>query len=83
MNTHELRTTRKDIRNTAFYKEAQAFYTAICQPGTGQISDVAEVHAAADGKEAVFAGSIVDELHGSAPTRICRIDLDADGRDGR
>lgn len=75
MNTHELRLARKDIRNTASYEEAHAFYAAIRQPGTGQISDAAEVHASADGREVVFTGSIVNELHGSPPTRICHIDL--------
>jgi WD40-like Beta Propeller Repeat len=75
MNARELRASRKDLRNTASYKEAHDFYTAIRQPGTGQISDLAEVHASADGKEAVFAGFIVDELDGSVPTRICHIDL--------
>ena len=75
MNTQEWPPARQDIRNTDSYQEAQSFYTAIFRPGTGQISDAAEVHVSADGKEAVFAGSLVEELCGSAPTRICHIDL--------
>jgi dipeptidyl aminopeptidase/acylaminoacyl peptidase len=75
MSARELQASRQDLRNTASYQEALEFYTAIRQPGTGQISDLAEVHASADGKVAVFAGYIVDELNGSAPTRICHIDL--------
>jgi dipeptidyl aminopeptidase/acylaminoacyl peptidase len=77
MSARELRASRQDLRNTASYQEAHDFYAAIRRPGTGQISDLVDVHASADGKEAVFAGFIVDDLDGSTPTRICHIDLDS------
>jgi dipeptidyl aminopeptidase/acylaminoacyl peptidase len=66
---------QKDIRATTLFREAEALYTAIRRPGTGQISDAAELHVSADGKRAVFAGTIVDKLQGSLPTRICDVEL--------
>lgn len=68
-------TLRKDARETALYREAEALYTALRQPGTGQISDAAEVHVAPDGRYVVFAGTLLDALEGAAPTRICLTDL--------
>jgi dipeptidyl aminopeptidase/acylaminoacyl peptidase len=65
----------KDIRESPLYKEAETLCSKLRQPGTGQISDAAEVHAAIDGKSAVFAGTIMDMLEGVPPTRICRVDL--------
>lgn len=66
---------KKDIRNTALYQEAESLVQTLRQPGTGQISDVAEVHLSPDGQRAVFAGTIVDTLEGTPPTRVCHIDL--------
>src|SRR5690606_29254085 len=66
---------QQDIRETAFYKEAVALYEAIGRPGSGLIVDAAEVHAAPNGGSVVFAGTMVGELKGSPPTRICHIDL--------
>ena len=43
-----------DIRDTALYQEAEDFYTAVRRPGTGQISDAAEVQPCADRQHAVF-----------------------------
>lgn len=68
---------QKDIRETELYREAEDLYRRLRQPGTGQISDAAEVHVSPDGEAAVFAGTIVDELDGSPPSRICRIDLES------
>jgi dipeptidyl aminopeptidase/acylaminoacyl peptidase len=64
-----------DLRNTALYREAEAIYEWLRQPGTGQISDAREVHASPDGKHAVFAGTLVSALAGGFSTRICRVDL--------
>ncbi len=66
----------KDIRDSALYQEALSLYRGLRQPGTGQISDAAEVSAAPDGRHAVFAGTLVDKLEGSLPTRVCRTNLD-------
>jgi len=64
-----------DIRTTALYKEADALYRTMRRPGTGQISDAAELSVSPDGECAVFAGTIVDELKGVLPTRICSVNL--------
>ena len=66
---------QRDIRSTELYDEAEEIYRRFRQPGTGQINDVTEVHAAPDGKHVVFAGTITDELDGTSLTRICRTNL--------
>lgn len=66
---------QRDIRNTALYQEAESILQVIRQPGTGQISDAAEIHASTDGRFAVFAGTLVDTLEGMPSTNICRVDL--------
>lgn len=71
---HEVSSSR-DLRNTDLYKEAEELYTHFHRPGTGQISDIAEIHASPDGKHAAFAGTLMDALDGKPPSRICRIDL--------
>jgi dipeptidyl aminopeptidase/acylaminoacyl peptidase len=65
----------KDIRETALYREAEALYKTLRQPGTGQISDAIEANVSADGKHAVFAGTVIDKLEGAPPTRICQVNL--------
>ncbi len=65
---------QRDIRKTEPYQEAEGVCRDTRQPGTGQISDAVEINAA-NGKRAVFAGTIVDKLEGIPPTRICEIDL--------
>jgi dipeptidyl aminopeptidase/acylaminoacyl peptidase len=64
---------QRDIRETGFYREAAALYQALRQPGTGLISDAMEV--SSNGSQVVFAGTIVEALHGAPPTRICLMDL--------
>jgi dipeptidyl aminopeptidase/acylaminoacyl peptidase len=66
---------QKDIRATGLYREAEALYKTLRQPGTGQISDAAEVHVSPDGQHAVFAGALMDTLEGAPATRICQVDL--------
>lgn len=65
----------RDIRQTPAYGEAEAFYRAVHQPSTGQISDAAEICVAPDGGHAVFAGIFLDKLEGAPQPRICQIDL--------
>lgn len=66
---------QRDIRSCELYEEAKEIYRLFRRPGSGQINDVAEVHAAPDGQHAVFAGTLTDELEGASPTRICRTNL--------
>ena len=64
-----------DIRASDLYREINTVNEALRQPGTGQISDAAEVHVSPDGTQAVFAGVIMDKLEGTPPTRIAVTDL--------
>src|SRR4051794_28222330 len=64
-----------DIRQTALYREAEELFRTWHQPGTGQISDAAEVNASPQGDRAVFTGTIIDRLEGASSTRICDVAL--------
>src|ERR1700722_17917151 len=63
------------MRDTDLYREAELRYQGLRQPGTGQISDAAELCVAPDGMRAVFAGTITDRLEGTSPTRVCITNL--------
>jgi dipeptidyl aminopeptidase/acylaminoacyl peptidase len=65
----------RDIRATTLYRESEAFYAGVRKPGTGQISDAAEVNVSPAEASCVFTGTIVDVLEGAPPTRICRTEL--------
>src|SRR6266853_3661545 len=66
---------QRDIRETDLYREAEAIHNTVRQPGTGQLSDAAEIHVSPNGEHAVFAGVIIDKLKGSPPARICLTDM--------
>jgi dipeptidyl aminopeptidase/acylaminoacyl peptidase len=75
MATIEQRTLERDPRETPLYREAEALFRAIRQPGTGQISDAADIDVSSDGQRAVFVGTLMDQLEGAQPTRVCHVDL--------
>jgi dipeptidyl aminopeptidase/acylaminoacyl peptidase len=62
-----------DLRETPLFRESEALYEAIRRPQSGLISDAAEI--SAHGSRAVFAGTLVETVHGTPPTRICETDL--------
>lgn len=66
---------RRDIRDTTLYQEAEALNGLVRRPGTGQISDVTDLHVAPDGRSAVFTAAIVDKLEGTPLRRIAQMDL--------
>ena len=66
---------QSDIRETALYREIEALCRIFRRPGSGQISDAAEVNVSPDGKHAVFAGALMDKLEGAPPTRIALTEL--------
>ena len=66
---------QRDVRESTLYREAEQFYEAVCRPGTGQLSDAADVHVSPDGTRAVFAGNIFESLAGAPQSRMCLIDL--------
>jgi dipeptidyl aminopeptidase/acylaminoacyl peptidase len=64
-----------DIRRTALYQEVEASFRSLRQPGTGLISDAADLNVAPTGDRAVFTGTLMDSLEATPPTRICQVDL--------
>jgi dipeptidyl aminopeptidase/acylaminoacyl peptidase len=64
-----------DLRSADLYRELEALGTSIGQPGTGQLSDAADINASPDGRHAVFAGTMLDALEGAPTTRICLTEL--------
>jgi hypothetical protein len=66
---------KRDIRESPLYREAEALYEILRRPGTGQISDAAEIHASRDGAQAAFTATLVARLEGALPTRIAVVNL--------
>lgn len=66
---------KKDIRDTVTYREAQALYEKLRQPGSGPITDATEISGSPDGRHAVFAGVLIGQPQDTHPTRICQVDL--------
>jgi dipeptidyl aminopeptidase/acylaminoacyl peptidase len=67
----------RDLRGSVLYREAESLAALVWQPGSGQIRDAAELHAAPDGARAVFTGSFFDRLEGQPTARICEVDLES------
>jgi dipeptidyl aminopeptidase/acylaminoacyl peptidase len=65
----------RDIRDTHLFRDASRLYETFYRPGTGQVCDAAEVNVAPDGVEAAFSATLVVDLVGASPTRICSVDL--------
>jgi len=65
----------RDIRHTAAYREAFEFYAATRSPGTDQVTDGRELHAAPDGRSLVFTGTVFQTLEAAPANRIFRLDL--------
>jgi Tol biopolymer transport system component len=66
---------QRDIRDTPAYREAAKIYEVLRQPGRGLISDATEV--STHGVQAIYAGTRVDDLNESAPTRIYSTHLES------
>jgi hypothetical protein len=65
----------RDIEATHLYCDMRELFDVVRRPGTGQISDAAEVTVSTDGRWTVFAGTLFDKCEGAPPTRICMTDL--------
>jgi dipeptidyl aminopeptidase/acylaminoacyl peptidase len=70
-----MKAMQRDIRQSSLYREAEAIHLAFRRPGTGQLSDAAEVNVSPDGRSVVFSGTLLDRLEGVPSTRICMTDL--------
>ena len=64
---------QRDLRRTALYQEVESLILTLRQPGAGLVSDAAEV--STNGRQAAYAGTLVEALEGTPPTRICLADL--------
>jgi len=73
MTSRLLGPIQRDIRATPLYQEAQALFRTLRRPGGGEISDAAEI--STNGRQAVFAGTLVNALEGTPTTRICLTEL--------
>lgn len=67
---------QRDIREASTYRDVEALHVRFRQPQSGRISDAAEP--TSNGALTLFAGTIVEELAGSLPLRLCCTDH-ADG----
>jgi len=63
---------QRDIRDTALYRETESLYRAFRRPGSGLISDAAEI--SAHGNRAVFTATLIDSAN-EAASRICLTEL--------
>ena len=68
---------QKDIRSSELYQEALTLFETVHRPGSGQVSDGAELSASPDGKHAVFSGTMFEGPEGATTTRICHADLES------
>jgi len=66
---------KNDARHSSLFEKAESLMRALRKPGTGQLSDAAEVSFAPDGSRIAFSGCLLDRLEGGFPTRICTTDV--------
>lgn len=63
------------MRETPQFRTATAFYEALLEPGSGLISDAADVAVSPDGATAVFTASVQPDLASPPDTHIAAVDL--------
>jgi dipeptidyl aminopeptidase/acylaminoacyl peptidase len=64
---------KRDIRETAVFRDAESLYQILRRPGSGLISDASEI--SGNGHRAVFSGTMVDTLTSAPLTRLFMADL--------
>ena len=64
---------QQDIRGTQEFQAAEALYRKLLAPGTGLISDAAEL--TSNGQQVAFTGTAAESLEGVPATRICITDI--------
>lgn len=67
----------RDLRQQPLYKEVEAYFTALYQPGTDWVSDGCEATVSPDGRRAAFTGTVFQNLRSAPVTRVCLVDLDS------
>lgn len=66
--------TRRDIRSTPVYREVERFYESLYAPGTGTVTDAAELSASADGRYLSFTGTLYTGTDTPPVTRVVSLD---------
>jgi dipeptidyl aminopeptidase/acylaminoacyl peptidase len=57
---------RRDLRETALYKEIETAHRRVAEPGFGRVTSASDVRASPDGARVAFRGSRLDKLEGQA-----------------
>lgn len=70
-------TPLRDLRSTALYRQVEQFYATLHAPGTGQVTDAADLAVSPDGRRASFTGTVFDSLAAAPSTRVTTVDLDS------
>jgi dipeptidyl aminopeptidase/acylaminoacyl peptidase len=64
---------QRDLRETSSFASAENLFRRALSPGTGAISDAADVNYSPDGSSILFTGTIKETLEDTQPSRICRL----------
>ena len=65
----------RDLRDTPLYKEVEAYFAAIYEPGANWVSEGGTVTVSPDGRRAAFTGTVFHDLQSAPVTRVCLVDL--------
>lgn len=65
----------RDIRASVLFREVEASFAALHAPGTGVVSDAADISIAPDGRRAAVTATIFEDLASAPVTRVALIDL--------
>ena len=69
----------RDLRETPLYREIEAAYRRLAEPGFGRITGASDVRASPDGRSVAFRGPRMDALEGRPSGRICLAAADGSG----
>jgi dipeptidyl aminopeptidase/acylaminoacyl peptidase len=66
----------RDLRTTPLYREVEAFYRSVFEPGFGTVGWASDPVASPDGRWVAFRGERLDRLEGHEVGRICIVEAD-------
>ena len=66
----------RDLRETPLFKDVEAFYTSVLEPGFGRVTAASDPTASPDGRWIAFHGERLDRLEGHQQGRICLAEAD-------